>query len=113
VSRLEQAGLPQGSPLSPILNGGAVAFVDDYTAWAVGKIAAENEDRLQAIVQQAKEWESRSGASFEGEKMALIHCTRNSRQYADESIIVKGQEALVLQQLLPKEPCLDPPIPHH
>jgi hypothetical protein len=128
VSELEQAGLPQGSPLSPILflffnadlveqridqNGGAVAFVDDYTAWAVGKIAAENEDRLQAIVQQAKEWESRSGASFEGEKMALIHFTRNSRQYADESITVKGQEALVLQQLLPKEPCLDPPIPHH
>lgn len=44
---LRQAGLPQGSPLSPILflffnadlvqrkidsNGGAIAFVDDYTA---------------------------------------------------------------------------------
>jgi hypothetical protein len=65
VSQLEQAGLPQGSPLSPILflffnadlvqqridqNGGAVAFVDDYTAWMVGTTAAENQDRLQAIV---------------------------------------------------------------
>jgi hypothetical protein len=61
VSELEQAGLPQGSPLSPILflffnadlvqqridqNGGAVAFVDDYTAWVVGKTAVENKERL-------------------------------------------------------------------
>jgi hypothetical protein len=51
VRELEQAGLPQGSPLSPIMflcfnadlvqqridqNGGAIAFVDDYTAWVVG-----------------------------------------------------------------------------
>jgi hypothetical protein len=70
VSELEQAGLPQGSPLSPILflffnadlvqqridqNGGAIAFVHDYTAWMVGKTAAENKDRLQAIVRQATE----------------------------------------------------------
>lgn len=47
LTELEQAGLPQGSPLSPILflffnadlvqqqidqNGGSIAFVDDYTA---------------------------------------------------------------------------------
>jgi hypothetical protein len=108
VRALEQAGLPQGSPLSPILflffnadlvqqridqNGGAIAFVDDYTAWVVGKTAAENMDRLQSIVQRATEWESRSGASFEGDKTAFIHFTRNStRQAADEPITVKGEE---------------------
>jgi hypothetical protein len=107
VSQLEQAGLPQGSPLSPILflffnadlvqqrvdqNGGAVTFVDEYTAWVVGKTAAENQDRLQAIVQQATEWESRSGASFEGDKTSFIHFTRNSRLLADEPVAVKGQE---------------------
>src|SRR5690606_25458780 len=101
VSELAQAGLPQGSPLSPILflffnadlvqqridqNGGAIAFVDDYTAWVVGKTAAENKDRLQAIVQRATEWESRSGAPFEGDKTAYIHFTRNSRQSTDEPI---------------------------
>ncbi|KAL1582126.1 hypothetical protein WHR41_09392 [Cladosporium halotolerans] len=108
VRALEQAGLPQGSPLSPILllffnadlvqqridqNGGAIAFVDDYPAWVVGKTAAENIDRLQAIVQRATEWESRSGASFEGDKTAFIHFTRNNtRQSADEPITVKGGE---------------------
>lgn len=54
---LSQAGLPQGSPLSPILflyfnanlvsskinrNQGAVAFVDDFTAWVTGPSAEEN-----------------------------------------------------------------------
>lgn len=51
LSLLPQAGLPQLSPLSPILflffhvtliqqtinrNGGSLAFSDDYTAWTVG-----------------------------------------------------------------------------
>ena len=102
---LEQAGLPQGSPLSPILflffnadlvqqridqNSGAIAFVDDYTVWVVGATAAENMDRLNVIVQRATLWESRSGASFEGDKTAFIHFTRNSCQSADEPISVKG-----------------------
>ena len=55
--QLKQAGLPQGSPLSPILflffnadlvqrkidaKGGAVAFVDDYSAWVTGESAEAN-----------------------------------------------------------------------
>lgn len=59
----------------------------------VGKTAAENTDRLQAIVQRATEWESRSGASFEGDKTAFIHFTRNkTRQPTDDRINVKGEE---------------------
>lgn len=106
ASELKQAGLPRGSPLSPIFlffntdlvqqridqSGGAMAFVDDYTAWVVGKTTAENRDCLQTIVQQATAWESRSGASFEGDKTSFVHFTRNSHQAADEPIIVKGQD---------------------
>src|SRR6195952_3778201 len=49
-------------------------------------------DRLNAIVQRATEWETRSGASFEGDKTAFIHFTRNSRQSADEPESVEGGE---------------------
>jgi hypothetical protein len=50
-SRIDYAGIPQGSPLSPLLyvfcntnlvekkidgKGGAIGFVDDFNAWAVG-----------------------------------------------------------------------------
>jgi hypothetical protein len=58
----------------------------------VGKTTAENQDRLQSIVQKATEWESRSEASSEGDKTYFIHVTRNSRLCVDEPIAVKEQE---------------------
>ena len=60
VEDLPQSGLPQGSPLAPILflffnaglvqslvkEGGSMAFVDDYTAWVVGSLADRNTRRI-------------------------------------------------------------------
>ena len=104
--QLTQAGLPQGSPLSPILflffnadlvqrkidsKGGAIAFVDDYSAWVSGESAEANRSGIEAIIEQALDWERRSGAAFEGEKTAIIHFTRRIQESENSPFIIKGQ----------------------
>ena len=104
--QLPQAGLPQGSPLSPALflffnadlvqhrldaNGGAMAFVDDYNAWVTGPSADANREGIQAIIDRAVEWEKRSGATFEGEKTTVIHFSRNADRTNNTPFIVKGE----------------------
>ena len=92
---VQQPGLPQGSPLSPVLyilfntnlllgtidaKRGDMGFVDDYTAWVVGNSAEENTTKLQeAVIPRVVDWECKSGATFEAEKTQFIHFTRNRR----------------------------------
>lgn len=103
---LLQAGLPQGSPLSPILflffnadlvqqrisaAGGSIAFVDDYTAWVTGASAEANHSNIQATIDRALDWERRSGATFEHDKTAIVHFTRTASRSSNTPFMINGK----------------------
>ncbi|KAJ5223963.1 hypothetical protein N7468_008505 [Penicillium chermesinum] len=95
---LANAGLPQGSPLSPILfafcnadlvdqpvdpHGGTSAFIDDYFRWRVGYSAEENLTRIQSEdLPRIEEWARRTGSCFAAEKAELIHLTRRKGEHS-------------------------------
>ena len=71
---------------------GAIAFINNYSAWVVGEDAALNTIKIRGIVDHALAWESRSGATFEGEKTALVHFTRNLRLQTNTPLDIRGVE---------------------
>src|SRR2546430_6881400 len=88
-----QTGIPQGSPLSPILfllfasellemfgseGGGEVGlgFIDDTKLLVWGPTAAGNCRQLEAAHERCMEWAQRHGAVFAPDKYKLIHFTR-------------------------------------
>lgn len=110
VEDLPQAGLPQGSPLAPILfpffnanlvqfkieDGGSVALVDDYTAWVVGDSAERNTRRIQReILRQLEKWEKESGAVFESSKTAFIHFTRTFSLSRDSDMPLQFKQNMI------------------
>ncbi|KXG45142.1 reverse transcriptase [Penicillium griseofulvum] len=105
---LANAGLAQGSPLSPILfaffnadlvdqpvnsHGGASAFIDDYFRWRVGHSAEENLAKIQSgDIPRIEEWARRTGSCFAAEKTELIHLTRKRGEHLGGQITFNGAE---------------------
>src|SRR5271170_3068589 len=97
------AGVPQGSPLSPLLymyynadlldmvpqdQATSLGFIDDIMYGVQGSSDHENADRLEQILQKAEEWREKHGAQFETSKYVLVHFTRNRRQATKASVTV-------------------------
>ncbi|KAI2791712.1 hypothetical protein POX_c04584 [Penicillium oxalicum] len=85
VQRLPQAGLPQGSPLSPIL------FLFFNADLVTGPTAQSNPEGIEAIVNKALGWEKRSSATFEADKTAIIHFASNANKSDQRPFTIKGQ----------------------
>ena len=95
-----EAGVPQGSPLSPILfmlyNAElleipkapdlALGFIDDIAYGISGQTAQHNVEQLQTILLKSEEWRKKHGARFEPSKYMLVHFTRNRKLNTNASI---------------------------
>ena len=106
VAPLENAGLAQGSPLSPILfaffnsdlvdqpvdsNGGASAYIDDYFRWRVGRSAEDNIQKIQnEDIPRIEAWAKRTGSCFAVKKTELIHITRRKGEHTKGQIVMQG-----------------------
>ena len=122
-----RTGLPQGSPMSPILylffNAGlleliersnvratAIGFVDDINLLAFGRSTEENCATLERIHAACFKWASRHGTVFAPEKYELIHLSRRTKRFnmratmriGDVSVAPKTQMRVLGLHLDPK-----------
>ncbi|RDL32701.1 uncharacterized protein BP5553_09157 [Venustampulla echinocandica] len=89
-----QTGIPQRSPVSPILylfynadlieickmqDTEAVGYIDDASILAVGATAQHNCKTLKGIHRKAEEWALRHGSQFAPAKYELVHFTRDPK----------------------------------
>lgn len=96
-----QTGIPQGSPVSPILylfynadlieackttGTEAVGYIDDVSTLAVGQSAQHNCKVLKKIHTRAQEWASKHGSQFAPAKYELVHFTRDPRKNSTHAL---------------------------
>ena len=87
------AGVPQGSPISPLLymyyntdllditenrdSAVSLGFVDDIVYGVEGASDRGNARKINEILRRVKEWRRKHGVQFETSKYVLVHYTRN------------------------------------
>lgn len=76
-------------------NRGAIAFVDDYSAWVIGDSVESNVAKLQAqVVGPIERWAVASGPIFRPDKSYITHFKRNKgkllAQGGDSSLTLNG-----------------------
>jgi hypothetical protein len=107
IKAIDNTGIPQGSPISPILylfynapllkdleevaiSIDPIGFVDDITLLTYSPSVKQNCRRLKEAYQHCLSWAKAHGAIFNPEKSELIHFTK--RKGAKESITLENQE---------------------
>ena len=106
-----RTGIPQGSPISPILylfynadlldicerpgtNTSALGFVDDINVLAYGKSTEENCKMLEEIHKKCEKWAIRHGSVFAPKKYELIHLSRNPKKF-NMSTVVRIENSII------------------
>ena len=102
------AGVPQGSPLSPLLymyynadlldiapqnQATSLGFIDDIMYGTQGATDEENAHKLEQILKKAEEWRQMHGAQFEVSKYTLAHFTRNHNRATGAPVTI-GQTTI-------------------